>query len=44
MIYELPEYYVLSGKWVAWIEFMEKTMLPYQRTKGIKIIACYWPS
>ena len=35
--FELRTYKILPGKMTEWVEFMEKTIVPYQVSKGMVI-------
>jgi len=39
--YELRQYKVLPGKMDAWLELMEKEIIPFQISKGMVILASY---
>ncbi|MBT4385401.1 MAG: NIPSNAP family containing protein [Betaproteobacteria bacterium] len=39
--FELRVYEVLPGKMNEWVEFMEKTIIPFQRGKGMVIKASF---
>ena len=36
-LFELRTYKILPGKMTEWVEFMEKTIMPYQVSKGMVI-------
>ena len=37
--YELRQYKILPGKMDQWLQFMEKTIIPFQASKGMDITA-----
>ena len=39
--YELRQYKIHSGKMSAWVEFMEKEILPFQIAKGMVVTGSY---
>jgi hypothetical protein len=40
-IVELREYEIKSGKTHEWLKWMQEELLPYQRSKGMRIINTY---
>lgn len=38
---ELREYQIKKGKTAEWLKWMEEELLPYQKSKGMKIISTY---
>lgn len=40
-IIELREYRIKTGKTQEWLTWMRDELLPYQRSKGMKILATY---
>lgn len=41
MIFELREYRVLPGKMADFVKLMEETVIPYQSSKGMAILASF---
>lgn len=41
MIFELRRYQIKTGKMAAWHELMNKTIIPYQVSKGVVVVACF---